>query len=241
MNAQWLFVFSTEVSHNATLRSCYRPWALVKSLLSLWPRWKCSRREKFTLSILSVFLVQFIPLLMFLGSNWPCGLATCGRNPSGQQARLRCFSQHVLSSLAWPSQALSLQSVAFIALGAGSYLGALSVGDPLVTLLEGLIRHSKQNPGAQRPNSAPGTTTSWTVKVICHILSQRFNFPRVCWVDYSIFKGTRCSCTVFGLIVTLGICIYAGRLHFQCIRKHAYIHTFFLEVSPSLVQFDSVD
>lgn len=123
---------------------CFSPFVDPELLWS--PRWasglvlpsekvpRCSRRENFTLSILPVFLVPFISLLVFLGSYWPRGLATCDRSPSGQEARLSCFSQQALSSLAWPPWALSLQLVAFIALGAGSYLGALSLGAPLVTL-----------------------------------------------------------------------------------------------------------
>lgn len=203
MNAQWLFAVCSAQRH--PIMQCFSPLFDPELLWSpCWvsglvlpskkvPRWW--RRENFTLSILPVFLVQFISLLMFVGSYWPCGLATCDRGPSGQQTGPNCFSQQAVCwhGMSW---ALSQQLVVFIALGAGSYLGALSVGAPLVTLYGELIRQSEQNPGARRPNSVPGTTTSQTVKVICHILLQHFNSSSwVCWIDYSIFKGTRCSCT----------------------------------------------
>ncbi len=95
-------------------------------------------------------------------------------------------------------------------------------------LMEGLVKHSKQNPGAQRPNSAPHSTTSWTVKVICHILSQHFNSSsRVCRIDCSVCKGIRCSCA--GL--------WADS---DSWRVQANIRSLCLMISPSLLQFDFI-
>lgn len=113
------------------------------------------------------------------------------QEPVRPASQAQLFLSKALRSLAWPSWALSLQFVA------GSYLGALSVGAPLVTLYGRIIKtHSKQYPGAQRANSMPGSTTSWTVKVICHMLLWCFNASsRVYWIDYSVGKGMRRSCT----------------------------------------------
>lgn len=151
MNAQWLFTVCSALRHNAVVLSCFGPQALVK-LLSLWPhfaQWESRlRRENFTLSILPVSQVQFISLLVFLGSHWPCRLTTCDRDQSGQQTVPSCFSRQALSLLAWLSWALSQQLVVFIALGV-TLVHCLWERHSL-TLYGELIRQSEQNPGAPK-------------------------------------------------------------------------------------------
>lgn len=181
---------------------------------------RCSERENFTFSILPVDGSVYFPALVFqfLLTLWL-------RHQWHGQAGHSYSSQKSQSSL------ISQQLVVFIAVGAMICPGAA----PLVTLYGRINKTIRTKPLSTRPSLMPGTTTSQTVKVICHMLFQRFNSSsRVCWLDYSMFRDARCSRTGLWAVRTLRHCICASRQHFYCEWRHKGAHI------RSDVQFNSL-
>lgn len=165
---------------------------------------RCSGRENFTLSIL-VALISIMLMFLVLFSSLLCSPAAPRTVTGAHQASLpgSVIAFNMALSLHLHPEPFHCNSLPLWHWKLG-VTWVLCLWEPHSLLfMEGLIRHSEQK-----------LNSSW-----------------VCWIDYIICKGTRCSCT--GLQADSEL--YTVCAASSTISRHVHASTFFLEVSSSLL------